>query len=151
MLREIRDLGFEYAELSHGIRVSLVPGIIDAVEAGVIKISTLHNFCPLPMGVNHAAPNLFKFSASEKRERDLAWKHSIKTIETAELWEPSSSCCTPVLSISLASSEIPIIRTSSRPSPRPENRIHPSTPKCSPSWSSVAEPARRSPWSWPST
>ena len=36
MLREIRDLGFEYAELSHGIRVSLVPGIIDAVEAGVI-------------------------------------------------------------------------------------------------------------------
>jgi hypothetical protein len=58
MLREIRDLGFEYAELSHGIRVSLVPGIIDAVEAGVIKISTLHNFCPLPMGVSHAAPNL---------------------------------------------------------------------------------------------
>jgi len=84
MLREIRDLGFEYAELSHGIRVSLVPGIIDAVEAGVIKISTLHNFCPLPMGVSHAAPNLFKFSASEKRERDLAWKHSIKTIETAD-------------------------------------------------------------------
>jgi len=35
MLREIRDLGFEYAELSHGIRVSLVPGIIGAVEAGV--------------------------------------------------------------------------------------------------------------------
>ncbi len=84
MLREIRDLGFEYAELSHGIRVSLVPGIISAVESGMIKISTLHNFCPLPMGVNHPAPNLFKFSAPEKRERDLAWKHSIKTLETAE-------------------------------------------------------------------
>lgn len=84
MLREIRDLGFEYAELSHGIRVSLVPGIIAAVEAGVIKISTLHNFCPLPMGVNHPAPNLFKFTATEKRERDLAWKHSVKTLETAE-------------------------------------------------------------------
>ena len=64
MLREIRDLGFQYAELSHGIRVSLVPGIIAAVEEGVIRISTLHNFCPLPMGVNHPAPNLFKFSAS---------------------------------------------------------------------------------------
>ena len=50
MLEEIRDLGFEYAELSHGIRLSLVPGIMDAVEAGVIKISTLHNFCPLPIG-----------------------------------------------------------------------------------------------------
>jgi hypothetical protein len=46
MLREIRDLGFEYAELSHGIRISLLPGIFEAVEAGEIKISTRHNFCP---------------------------------------------------------------------------------------------------------
>ena len=26
MLREIRELGFDYAELSHGIRISLLPG-----------------------------------------------------------------------------------------------------------------------------
>ena len=36
MLEEIRDLGFEYAELSRGIRLSLVPGIMDAFKAGVI-------------------------------------------------------------------------------------------------------------------
>jgi sugar phosphate isomerase/epimerase len=84
MLREIRDLGFEYAELSHGIRMSLVPGILDAVGAGEIRISTLHNFCPLPMGVNHAAPNLFKFSADDRRERDSARKHTLKTFEMAE-------------------------------------------------------------------
>jgi sugar phosphate isomerase/epimerase len=83
MLREIRDLGFEYAELSHGIRISLLPGAIEAVGAGEIKISTLHNFCPLPIGVNHAAPNLFKFTSSDARERENAYKHSIKTIETA--------------------------------------------------------------------
>ena len=83
MLREIRDLGFEYAELSHGIRVSLLPGIFEAVDAGEIKISTLHNFCPLPLGVNHAAPNIYKFTALEQRERDLALKHSLKTLETA--------------------------------------------------------------------
>jgi sugar phosphate isomerase/epimerase len=84
MLREIRDLGFAYAELSHGIRISLVPGILEAVEAGEIKISTLHNFCPLPIGINYPAPNLFKFSSSDRREREYAWKHSLKTIETAE-------------------------------------------------------------------
>ncbi len=83
MLREIRDLGFEYAELSHGTRISLVPGILEAVEAGEIKISTLHNFCPLPMGVNHAAPNLFQFSAEQERERDLACRHTIKTMDFA--------------------------------------------------------------------
>lgn len=84
MLREIREMGFEYAELSHGIRISLLPGIFEAVEAGEMKISTLHNFCPLPMGVNHAAPNIFKFTSEDRRERDNAWKHTLKTIETAE-------------------------------------------------------------------
>ena len=74
MLREIRDLGFEYAELSHGIRISLMPGILEAVDAGEIKISTLHNFCPLPVGVTHAAPNLYEFSAERDRDRELAIK-----------------------------------------------------------------------------
>ncbi len=83
MLREIRELGFEYAELSHGIRISLLPGILEAVDAGEIKISTLHNFCPLPMGVNQAAPNLYQFSSQDERERESAFRHSMKTIETA--------------------------------------------------------------------
>ena len=84
MLREIRDLGFEYAELSHGIRISLLPGIIEAVDAGEVSISTLHNFCPLPIGVNQANPNLFKFSSLDSRERENAWRYSLKTIETAQ-------------------------------------------------------------------
>jgi sugar phosphate isomerase/epimerase len=83
MLEEIRDLGFEYAELSHGIRISLLPGIYDAVKAGVIKISTLHNFCPLPIGINQAAPNIYKFSSPDARERENAYKHSVKTFDTA--------------------------------------------------------------------
>jgi sugar phosphate isomerase/epimerase len=84
MLHEIRELGFEYAELSHGTRLSLVPGILEAVDAGEMKISSLHNFCPLPMGVTHAAPNLFKFSAEMPRERELAEKHTLKTLEFAQ-------------------------------------------------------------------
>ncbi len=83
MLREIRELGFDYAELSHGTRISLVPGILEAVDAGEIKISSLHNFCPLPMGVNRAAPNLYQFSDERPRLRELAERHTIKTIEFA--------------------------------------------------------------------
>ena len=83
LLREIRDLGFEYAELSHGTRLGLLPGILDAVDAGEIKISSLHNFCPLPMGVTHASPNLYQFSAGNARERELAVKHTLKTLELA--------------------------------------------------------------------
>lgn len=83
MLREIRALGFEHAELSHGIRISLMPGILEAVDADEIKISSVHNFCPLPMGVNQAAPNVFKFTTSDRWERDNAIKHTLRTIETA--------------------------------------------------------------------
>jgi len=83
MLREIRELGFEYAELSHGTRISLLPGILEAVEAGEMKVSSLHNFCPLPMGVNHAAPNLYQFSAERPREREMAERFTLKTIEFA--------------------------------------------------------------------
>jgi len=83
MLREVRGLGFEYAELSHGTRISLVAGILEAVDAGEMKISSLHNFCPLPMGVNFAAPNLYQFSAENPREREMAIRYSLKTLEFA--------------------------------------------------------------------
>jgi len=83
MLEEIRDLGFEYAELSHGIRISLLPGVLEAFDAGLMKISSLHNFCPLPMGIDRAAPNCFRFTAENARERENAFRHTLKTIETA--------------------------------------------------------------------
>ena len=77
MLREIRDLGFEYAELSHGIRLGLMPGILEAVDAGEIKISSLHNFCPLPMGVNHASPNLYEFPTSDRA--NASWRSNTRS------------------------------------------------------------------------
>jgi sugar phosphate isomerase/epimerase len=81
MLREIAGLGFEYAELSHGIRITLVPGILKAVEEGVVKISSTHNFCPLPTGVVQAAPNLFEPSATEHREHDQWVRHTKRSID----------------------------------------------------------------------
>lgn len=83
MLREIADLGFEYAELSHGVRIVLLPGVIRAVEEGVIKISSIHNFCPLPAGVNQAAPNLFEPSARDHREIDQWMRHTKRSLDLA--------------------------------------------------------------------
>lgn len=83
MLREMADLGFEYAELSHGVRITLVPGALKAVEDGVIKISSTHNFCPLPTGVVQAAPNLFEPSVTEHREHDQWLRHTKRSIDFA--------------------------------------------------------------------
>jgi sugar phosphate isomerase/epimerase len=84
MLREIREMGFDHAELSHGIRQSLVPGILQAVGAGEIHISSVHNFCPLPLGVTRAAPNLYQCSSRYPREQEACWKYTLKTLEMAE-------------------------------------------------------------------
>lgn len=83
MLKEMASLGFEWAELSHGIRITLVPGILKAVEEGVIKISSCHNFCPLPTGITHAAPNLYVPSSNDRREREQWLRHSKRSVEFA--------------------------------------------------------------------
>ena len=83
MLREMADLGFSHVELSHGIRITLVPGILRAVEEGVVKVSSTHNFCPLPMGLTHAAPNVFEPSRSEPQEQDQWRRHTKRSIDFA--------------------------------------------------------------------
>jgi len=83
MLREMADMGFNWVELSHGIRITLVPGILKAVEDGVVKVASCHNFCPLPTGVMHAAPNLYMPSSADPRERDQWLRHSKRTIDFA--------------------------------------------------------------------
>jgi sugar phosphate isomerase/epimerase len=83
MMKEMAALGFEWAELSHGIRITLVPGILRAVEEGIIKISSCHNFCPLPTGITHAAPNLYVPSSKDRREREQWLRHSRRSVEFA--------------------------------------------------------------------
>ncbi len=83
MLQEMAGLGFEYIELSHGIRITLVPGILRGVEEGIVKVSSTHNFCPLPTGVVQAAPNLFEPSAKDHREHDQWLRHTKRSIDFA--------------------------------------------------------------------
>jgi sugar phosphate isomerase/epimerase len=83
MLKEIRQLGFPAVELGHGIRLSLWPGILKAWEEGIIKINTLHNFCPVPAGVMRPNPNCYEFSDSRPEVRNLARKATEETLRQA--------------------------------------------------------------------
>ena len=83
MLREIADLGFDRVELGHGIRITLVPGILKAVEDGIVRVGSTHNFCPLPMGVQHAAPNFFQPSSGDDRERQQWVRQTKRSIDFA--------------------------------------------------------------------
>ena len=83
MLREIQALGFNLIELGHGIRISLMPGIQKMFDAGEVRFSSLHNFCPLPVEVMIASPDCYEFSAASKSERDRAVKQTLQTLDFA--------------------------------------------------------------------
>ena len=83
MLQELLDLGFENVELGHGIRLSLMEGVQKMFDAGKVRFSSLHNFCPLPIEITRASPDCYKFSSPDERERNRALKHSFQTIDFA--------------------------------------------------------------------
>jgi sugar phosphate isomerase/epimerase len=84
MLREIKELGFDNVELGHGIRLSLMPGIQKMFDAGEVRFSSLHNFCPLPVEVMGASPDCYQFSAAYSKERERAIKQTFQTIDFAQ-------------------------------------------------------------------
>jgi sugar phosphate isomerase/epimerase len=85
MLREIKtELGFDSIELGHGIRLSLMPGIQKMFDAGEVRFTSLHNFCPLPVEVMVASPDCYQLSAMSPEERERAIKQTFQTIDFAE-------------------------------------------------------------------
>jgi sugar phosphate isomerase/epimerase len=84
MIQEILDLGFDTVELGHGTRLPLVEGILKMWEAGKVKISSLHNFCPLPPEIPRSSPDCYQFSSHLDGERERAIRHSFKTIDFAK-------------------------------------------------------------------
>ena len=83
MLREIIDMGFRNVELGHGIRLPLMEGIQKCFDRGEVTISSLHNFCPLPIEITRSSPDCYQFSSHRKLERDRALRLSFQTIDFA--------------------------------------------------------------------
>ncbi len=83
MLGELRDLGFRHVELGHGIRMSLMDGILSFQEKEPLTITSLHNFCPLPVEVLQASPDCYQFSSHRPWERERAVKLTRQTIDYA--------------------------------------------------------------------
>lgn len=83
-LREIADMGFDYAELSHGLTIHHIEGMLRFVESGGINITSLHNFCPQPIEVITDSPDCYQLTSSRPEVRNRAIKASLQTIEFAQ-------------------------------------------------------------------
>ena len=83
VIDEILGMGFDTVEVSHGLKVSLIPGIQKAFADGRVKVSGVHNFCPSPVEVMIDAPDCYEFTSHRPYERKRALDLTFKTLETA--------------------------------------------------------------------
>ncbi len=83
VINEIRGLGFDSIEVSHGLKVSLLPGIQDAIKNGIIRAVGVHNFCPSPVEISIDAPDCYEFTSHRAYDRKRALDLTLKSLENA--------------------------------------------------------------------
>ncbi len=77
---EIRELGFDYIEASHGLSVSKMSGIMKAVDEKRIRVAGVHNFCPSPIEVLADAPDAYRFTSHRPIDRERALRLTQETL-----------------------------------------------------------------------
>lgn len=83
---KIKELGFEQIELNFTITPEEVEEIAELEEKGIIRVSSVHNYCPMPHipGVKETTPDYFSLSALNEEERTKAISLTKLTIDTAK-------------------------------------------------------------------
>lgn len=82
---KIKELGFEQIELNFTITKGEVEEIARLEQQGVIGVSSLHNYCPMPeiAGIKDVGPDYFSLSSLDEEERAKAIALTKLTIDWA--------------------------------------------------------------------
>ncbi|MDI6775162.1 MAG: sugar phosphate isomerase/epimerase family protein [Verrucomicrobiota bacterium] len=83
LIEDILRLGVEYVELGYDLSADLVAGVFDMVSSHAVTVTSLHNFCPVPLGAPLAHPELFVLTSASRRERESAAEHITRTVNFA--------------------------------------------------------------------
>ncbi|MGQ9660747.1 MAG: sugar phosphate isomerase/epimerase family protein [Kiritimatiellia bacterium] len=83
LLEEILEASFTEVELGYDLRLDLVPGVQKMVESRSVRIVSVHNYCPVPLGAPAGHPELFLPASLDTRERQGALRHTMRTVDFA--------------------------------------------------------------------
>lgn len=83
IVEEILSLGFDTVELGHGLKAHQVQEILAAQEKLSFRVSSLHNYCPLPPEVFVDQPDCYEFTSHRLSDRQRAVRLTFQTIDMA--------------------------------------------------------------------
>lgn len=83
MIEEILGLGISAVELGYDLRIDLVEGVKKMAERGAVRVLSVHNFCPVPLGVSRGHPEIYTPASTDPQTREKAIVHMTRTIQFA--------------------------------------------------------------------
>ena len=84
MLQQIKSVGLDTIELGYRLTSTQLSEVIPLLEELKIKVSSVHNFCPVPDAPSPRHPsNHYRLSAVDESERQKAVEWTKKAIDTA--------------------------------------------------------------------
>lgn len=84
LAEEISGLGVNQLELNYHISKDQLADILALREKGIIKVRSLHNFCPVPDGLKNGKGDDYLLSSLKEGERLQAVEYTLQTIKWAK-------------------------------------------------------------------
>ena len=88
LAEEIKAIGFDTVELGFALTESVTKEILALSQRSEIKVSSLHNMCPLPPEIekDEASPDYYSLASPDEEERKLAVDAARNTIRYARMF-----------------------------------------------------------------
>ncbi len=83
MMEELCELGFTHVAIGQGLPIDKWKGVKESVEKGLIRVTSLDNFCPRPAEFPVLSPSFCQFSEHEASRRQTAVRDTLITVENA--------------------------------------------------------------------
>ncbi len=86
LLEEIKGLGFKSLELGYSLSEDIIDEVIRIRSDSSLKVSSIHNFCPVPKGYvpGKFLPDTFSLSSPDDIQRKKAVDLTLNSMETAK-------------------------------------------------------------------
>jgi sugar phosphate isomerase/epimerase len=83
LVEEILSLGLNRIELGFDLTTTLAEGVRRKVDRGAVQVTSVHSYCPVPVGARRGHPEIWELASPHESERESAVRHTGATIAFA--------------------------------------------------------------------